>query len=154
MDKNLVTPFINAGSEIFFELLGEKPVPGSASIINKKSDSQGLIILVGITGDLNGRIIIDLTKEQTHIMAEKILHEEIPVEDEELIESAISELGNMLSGRAVSKMSEFDYSLKITPPTLMIGDNMKIVDTVTPILVVPFQTAIGTILLNLSVEKA
>lgn len=153
MDKSIIIPFINAGSEIIYEFFHEKPTPGQVKIMDKITSNQGIIILVGITGDISGRIIIDLTLEQAHEFSKAILQEEIDKNDMELIESAIGELGNMVSGRAVSKLHEMGYTLRITPPTILKGKEFEVLDQSHNMLVVPLNTKVGSILLNLSVKQ-
>ncbi len=49
----------------------------------------------------------------------------VPLLDE-LAQSAISELGNMITGLATVKFSETYSNLAVTPPTLIVGTNVLI----------------------------
>ena len=154
MDKKLLVPFINAGSEVIYELSNKKPRPGKASIIGKKTDSLGIVIIIGITGDISGRIIVDLSLNQAHKFSEIILQEKIEKNNMELIESAIGEFGNMLSGRAITKLDDMGYRLRLTPPTILKGNALEIYDQFSRMLVIPFLTIFGEIFLNLSVKHS
>ncbi|MBU1078554.1 MAG: chemotaxis protein CheX [Spirochaetes bacterium] len=153
MDKDQIIPFVNASSEILTELLKEKPIPGQVNVVDRINKTQGLLIIIGITGGLSGRIIIDITFEQVYQLTNAILREEVAHDNLELIESAIGELGNMITGRAVSDLNEMGYNLNITPPTIVKGKEVEIMELKQKMLVVPLKTNIGDILLNLSVQK-
>ncbi len=151
MEKDLIAHFINAGSEVLFELLQEKPSVEKVYKIERTSKTQGIAIIIGITGDMEGRIIIDIAPDTAHKISEIILQESLKSEDTELIESAVGELANMIAGRAVSILNELGTSLKITPPTTFSGQNLKITDKMPQVFVVPLNTKVGKIMLNLSI---
>lgn len=154
MDKDLIVAFINSGSEVLFELLNEKPKTEKVEVIEKTNQSQGVAIIIGITGSLNGRIIVDLSPSTAHKISEVILQETLNEDDIRLIESAVGELGNMVAGRAVSFLSEMGHSLKITPPTIFKGEEIKVIDKNPKKIIAPLNTKVGQIILNLSVDAS
>ncbi len=154
MEKKIIGSFINAAIEVLSELLKKTPSHGDVKTFEKVISSQGMAVIIGITGTLSGRMILDLSPQTAHKISEIILQERLKTEDVELIESAVNELGNMITGRAVSILNEIGHSLIITPPTMFKGDKLKIVDKNPVMLVVPIDTIIGNITLNLSVTAS
>ncbi|MBU1076556.1 MAG: chemotaxis protein CheX [Spirochaetes bacterium] len=155
MNKKLLSIFINAGSEVLYELLLEKAVPGKVSVVNRITTTQGLVVVIGMIGKIEGRIILDISPETSHKISEIILQESIDFNDSELIESAVSEMGNMIVGRGISALNEMGYSIKITPPTIFRGTDLKVIDNKnSQMLILPLATKIGSFILNLSVKEA
>ena len=154
MEKELLVPFIQATSEIITELTGTKPQPGEVSVIDALTTSLGIVTLVGITGDLEGRVILDMDNSTAQKYSETLLQDNVDINDVELIGSAIGEIINMIAGRALTALTEMGYHLRITPPTTITGDNLNITDKSGKMLVIPFETKLGKIVLNLAVVRS
>lgn len=153
MQKEIIIPFIQAASEIIFEISGSKVQAKEVKLHKGSIASQGMAIIVGITGSLQGRIIIDSSFQDAVKFATAILQEDIKEEESELIESSMGELANMIAGRAVSMLNEMGESIKVTPPTIFKGTELKVTDKTPEMLIVPLSTNLGSIILNLSVIK-
>jgi chemotaxis protein CheX len=66
--------------------------------------------------------------------------------------SALSELGNMITGNAITMLSRNGYDVDITPPSVIRGANVEM-STKTPALVVPVCTQYGTIEVNVALAE-
>ncbi|MCJ8344568.1 chemotaxis protein CheX [bacterium] len=124
---------------------------GKLRLHNKaESNSLGFAVIIGVTGDLEGRVIVDMSQATAIKFAEIMNMEEIG-EFNDLVKSSMGEIGNMISGRAISKLQNEGGDFNITPPTLFEGENM-IVSTpnALPIIVVPLSVPFGHIDVNLA----
>jgi chemotaxis protein CheX len=84
-------------------------------------ESHGVMIIVGIIGDIKGNIIYSTTIDNAKKMA-SIMMMGMPVNElDELAQSAISELTNMLTANAAINFSNEDININISTPTLMYG---------------------------------
>lgn len=151
MDTKLLLPLIHACSEIFNEYLKETPEI-SETTDEKHNKTQGVIILVGVTGSLKGRFIIDIDSDTAWHISELIMRGDVDANDRELIESAIAEFGNIVAGRTSSILNELGQSVRLTPPTVVCGNDVEILDKSTNVLSAKITTSIGELLLTLTFE--
>ena len=61
---------------------------------------KGVAVVVGVIGNLKGRIVFDLSEETAIKIASKLNGEEFKTFDE-MARSTISEIANMITGRSV-----------------------------------------------------
>ncbi|HWK24182.1 MAG TPA: chemotaxis protein CheX [Ureibacillus sp.] len=80
-------------------------------------------VLIGLVGDIKGRIIIESTSSAFSTIGAKMFG--MPLEGE-MLESFTGELGNMFAGNLCTHLGHEDLSADITPPTVMVG-NTKLV---------------------------
>lgn len=79
---------------------------------------QQIGVLIGIVGDIKGRIIIDATPEIFGSIGSEMFG--MPLEGE-MLESFTGELGNMIAGNLCTYAGQNGLDLDITPPTVMVG---------------------------------
>jgi chemotaxis protein CheX len=79
---------------------------------------QSLGVLIGLTGDFRGRIIIDGNEQVFGKIGESMygMFLEGP-----MLESFSGELGNMLAGNLSTFVSQSGIEIDITPPTVLAG---------------------------------
>lgn len=75
-------------------------------------------VLIGITGDLKGRMIID-GEEAIYSKIGEIMFG-MPIYND-MLESFAGELGNMIAGNMSTHLSKSGYIIDITTPTVIIG---------------------------------
>ncbi|MNY59090.1 CheY-P phosphatase CheX [compost metagenome] len=80
-----------------------------------------------MTGQLSGDIIFGLEEHVALKMVSAMMGGYPIAEMDEMGQSAISELGNMISGNASTILSNQGVSVDITPPKLMKLESMAIV---------------------------
>jgi chemotaxis protein CheX len=80
-----------------------------------------LVIIIGITGEIRGQVMISFPKITACDIASKMIMMPITVMDE-LSMSAIGELGNMILGNTATIFSTKGFEIDITPPTLCLGN--------------------------------
>ncbi|MFJ7754066.1 chemotaxis protein CheX [Peribacillus muralis] len=95
-----------------FSLDIEKP-----SFLRQPFEQESISVLIGMTGDIRGRLIIEGTNESMSKIGESMFG--IPLEGE-MLESFAAELGNMLAGNMATSLAA-DTIMDITPPTVIVG---------------------------------
>lgn len=90
----------------------------SPSIVLEPYEQRSMGVLIGIVGNLKGRIIIDSTPETFGAIGTKMFG--MPLEGE-MLESFTGELGNMIAGNLCTYAGQNSLELDITPPTVMVG---------------------------------
>jgi len=125
LKAELVNPFLEAAFEVFETETGFKLEKGPLSVQKSSLTSQEVSVLIGVTGEIHGQVIYGISSKSAKKIAAEMIGQTVPLLDD-LAQSAISELGNMITGLATVKFGEAYSSLAITPPTLIIGTNVLI----------------------------
>ncbi|HEY3374528.1 MAG TPA: chemotaxis protein CheX [Candidatus Aquicultor sp.] len=120
-----VNPFLEAAMEVFVTETDLDLEKGPLSVQKSSITSQEVSVLIGITGQIHGQVIYGMSSKTAKKVASKMIGQPVALMDE-LAQSAISELGNMITGLATVKFSESYKNLAITPPTLIVGNNVMI----------------------------
>ena len=79
---------------------------------------NGMGVLIGITGDVQGRFIFEGSKETFGVLGEAMFG--MPLEGE-MLHSFVGELANMIAGTTSTLLSGKGNHVDITPPTVMVG---------------------------------
>ncbi|MEO4052928.1 chemotaxis protein CheX [Solibacillus sp. CAU 1738] len=82
-----------------------------------KQEEMG--VLIGLIGDLRGRVIIDSSPKTFGAIGSAMFG--MPLEGE-MLESFTGELGNMIAGNLCTYAGATNLELDITPPTVMVGN--------------------------------
>jgi len=72
---------------------------------------------------------------------------------DELVSATLTELGNMITGNAVTKLHQLGFKFDLTPPALFMGDNLRITDAKIEALVVPLELTEGKIEINVAIKE-
>ncbi|MYL32807.1 chemotaxis protein CheX [Pontibacillus yanchengensis] len=94
-----------------FDVEIEKP-----SFQKKPLLDTDLGVLIGVNGDIQGRLVIEGSKESVGLIGERMFG--MPLEGE-MLESFTGELANMIVGQLATIVSQRNVEIDITPPTLM-----------------------------------
>lgn len=120
MRVEFVNPFISAAYHVLEAELGETPEKGEVKLEESHHTPNDVTAIIGVVGRVSGTVLYSLSEKTATAMASAMLGQPIPVFDR-LAESAVAELGNMISGRASALLEEAGYHCRITPPALVIG---------------------------------
>jgi chemotaxis protein CheX len=67
--------------------------------------------------------------------------------------ATITELANMITGQAVTKLHNLGFQFDLTPPAIFTGENMEVSDTGVEALIVPMELPQGKIEINVAVRE-
>ena len=90
----------------------------SPSLMVQPFEQKEMGVLIGIIGDIKGRIIIDSAAESFSAIGESMFG--MPLEGE-MLESFTGELGNMVAGNLCTSVAADGIEIDITPPTVIVG---------------------------------
>lgn len=153
IDVKMLNPFFGSAYDVIKEMAGDGVVRGELKLHKQKDfPSKGFAVIIGVTGSLEGRVIIDMEKHVAIEFAEVMNMERIG-EFNELVKSSMGEVGNMISGRAISKLQDAGFDCRISPPTLFEGEKMSISTPILPTIIVPIKLPFGIIEINLAFQN-
>lgn len=122
MDVKYINPFIDAVLNIFPQFGMGDIQKNKISLKGREIQSTGVMIMLGLIGDVKGNVIYSLTEDGAKKIASAMMMG-MPVESlDELAQSAISELTNMLTATAATGFSNEGINVNISTPTLVYGD--------------------------------
>lgn len=152
MDAALATPFIKAFFELLPQLGFQEVKRGKLRVSEKMAVSLDVIAVVGLSQQLKGNVAYAMSQETAKKFA-SVMMMGMPVEQlDEMSQSAISEASNMLTANAAMTLEAQGLKVNISPPTLVIGTNVKVRISSVQSLIVEIVTEVGVIDVILGIE--
>lgn len=130
-------------SVVPLEIQVEKP-----ALFTQPFTQHSIGVLIGMTGDARGRIIIDGDHEVFGKIGEAMFG---MVLEGEMLESFAGELGNMIAGNISTFVSQRGFEMDITPPTVLVGQT-KVYGFTKAFRLPVTITGVGTLMIVLMVE--
>ncbi|MBD7945237.1 chemotaxis protein CheX [Psychrobacillus sp. Sa2BUA9] len=90
----------------------------SPTLMIQPFDQEEMGVLIGIVGDIKGRIIVDASSQFFSSVGASMFG--MPLEGE-MLESFTGELGNMIAGNLCTTVAQEGLEIDITPPTVIVG---------------------------------
>ena len=126
MNIEYINPFIEASQTVLKQIIKLDAKLGKVYLKNSPYKSEDILIMVGLTGKLRGQAVFSINRSFALKIA-SVMMMGMPVpEFDELSKSAISELANMIMGNAATILYNRGINIDITPPSLLVGENMQI----------------------------
>jgi chemotaxis protein CheX len=151
MRADFVNPFLTAATEVLQSEIGEEPTRGSIRLEPSNSTGQEVTVLIGVTGGITGIVLFGFAQATACALSAKILGQEFPTFNE-LAQSGMGELGNVIVGRATTLLAEAGYTSNLTPPTLIVGHGTRISTLKYQRMVIPLQTSLGDFTIDLALK--
>ena len=152
MRVEYINPFVEAAFNILKEVLNEEITRGELYLKSTSQPVLGVAAIVGLAGDVEGRVLFDMSKATAIGVASAMNGEELATLDE-LGKATITELANMITAQAVTKLHDLGFKFDLTPPAIFTGDNMEVTDTEVEALIVPVNLPQGKIEINVAVRE-
>jgi chemotaxis protein CheX len=124
MKAEVINPFLESARIVIEQVIQVSPSTGNLGIKDIELIDNHIWIQVGMTGQLSGDIIFGIAEAVALKMVSAMMGGYVITEMDEMGQSAISELGNMISGNASTILSNQGVSVDITPPKLMKLESM------------------------------
>jgi chemotaxis protein CheX len=125
MRVEYINPFVEAAFNILKEVTNAEVKRGDLSLRPSSMAIQGVAALVGLAGDVEGRVLFDMDKDSA-LMIVSCMNGEPFTNMDEMAKATIQELANMITAQAVTKLHDLGFKFDLTPPALFTGDNMEV----------------------------
>jgi chemotaxis protein CheX len=151
MRMELIQPFINAADAVLAETL---QCATRIADVNMEEDvyrRKGMAALIGIQGDIEGRVILDTDVPTATAIASALIG--APVEESDpAVKEAIFELANLVIGNAVTSLNDQGFRFKINPPEPHTAEQGLAGTEDTEALVMSFDTPSGSVFMNIAMR--
>jgi chemotaxis protein CheX len=124
MDVRYINPFIEGCQDIIGQVTGFTVTPGTISMKKSPYTEDNIVVIIGLTGKIRGTAIFSFRMSVACQIAAAMMGMAVN-ELDEMGKSAISELSNMIMGKAATIFSDNGDKVDISPPTVLLGDNMQ-----------------------------
>ena len=155
MRVEYINPFVESAFSVLKEVLDVEVKRGEIYLKPTTMAIQGVAALVGLAGDVEGRVLFDMTKETALYVSGAMNQENFTVFDE-LAKATIQELANMITAQAVTKLHDLGFKFDLTPPALFTGENMEVSTNLGEVeaLIVPMELGSnGKIEVNVAIRE-
>lgn len=153
MKAEYINPFIKASTEVLRTIVNVEFKTGAPYLKQSPLAPDNVMILVGITGEIRGQVTLSMKKQVAMDVASSMMMGMPVTELDEMSKSALSELGNMIMGNTATLLFNNGINIDITPPTLMMGDNLTISVTGMQTVGIPLISDLGSINLDISAKE-
>jgi chemotaxis protein CheX len=148
---DLIQPFINAADAVLAQGLHTPTSVANLSMEEEAYRRKGIAALILVTGDIEGRIVIDLDPATAVRVAHGFAGTELP-ESDELVRETVCELANQVIGNAVTTLNDQGFHFRVHPPVLHTSEHGPKSSEDTEALVICFETDMGNVFLNIALR--
>lgn len=119
MQANVINPFLSASVHVLESVIQVKPILGELKLQTIQGGADFIWLRIGIVGQVTGDIIFGFPQLVALRIASGMMGGYVLTQFDELSRSAISELGNMISGNATTMLYNQGIKIDITPPSFL-----------------------------------
>lgn len=150
----LVQPYLQAAKDVIARETGSEVTVGRVSLKKPPASTDEISILIGVTGEIQGVVMIVMNRQTALNIVSHITGERY-AEFDELAQSAVAEMANVISGRGGIGLAAFGRETTISPPAVLVGSKGGGVSTLDiPIYALPLETSCGIVELQVALKDA
>jgi len=151
MKMELIQPFINAADAVLADGLKSPVSIASLTMEQEAYRRKGVAALVWVTGDIEGRMVIDLDSETAVRVASQFAGQELPSSDA-LVKETVCELANQVVGNAITSLNDEGFHFRAHPPVLHTSERGPQGTEDTEALVICLETTSGDVYMNIALR--
>lgn len=137
MSVEYINPFLVSASKVVKDMCQYEVKVGKPYVKKTNFEKDSIIIMIGVTGVIRGQVMIAFGLQSAMDISSKMIMMPL-TELNEIAESAICELGNMILGNAATILSTKGVEIDITPPSIVKG-NLSITNNFAQNICIPLQ---------------
>ena len=153
MDVKFLNPFLDSAAEVLKKEVQLDIVRGAVSVQKTAFTTNDVTVLINLVGQIQGVVLYELSSDAAIKFVSRMLGQSF-TEFDNLAQSGIAELGNVISGKATVELSKVGLDSTISPPTMIIGKGTQISTIDFPRIVVPIQTEMGDVTVHLALKES
>ena len=153
MKVEIVNPFIQAATEVLESELGGESQRGELRLHKSAVTTDEVTAIVGVTGTVIGLVLYSMNETTALAILSRTMNQDFG-EFDALAQSGIGELGNVITGRAGVLLSQAGYPSNMTPPAVVVGTGTMVTTLDLNRLVLPLETAVGSLEVQIVLRPA
>lgn len=154
MKADFINPFIMASTEVLNQETGRRLriEKGPLVVLDSPYTSMDITVMIGVTGDVMGIIMYGMSERTAKNIVSEMMGQPVPVMDK-MVESAIAELGNVITGIASKGLEQAGFPCTLTPPSLVVGRGALISTVNIKRIRIPMETEIGDMEISVALKE-
>jgi chemotaxis protein CheX len=153
MKVEYANPFVQAAVQTFQKEIGVRLSRKDLKLKSSPVPSQAISIIIGVTGAVRGQVVLSLDENVAMAVTKAMLPGKLPVELKKLVNSAVSELANIITGQASILLAGDHGKIDITPPAIIMGGALRMDFLNMQTICLSFLSEIGTLELNIALTE-
>lgn len=153
MKAEFLNPFVYAAMKVLSSEAGlKKWAPDKPYLLRVDSTRHAVNVVVGVVGVVQGLVIYGMDLAVAKGLVSAMAGAPLSMSDP-MAESAIGELGNLITGLASGLLEENGHPCRISPPAIVRGTAVRIAAISIPVVAVPITTELGEIRIYLGLGE-
>lgn len=149
----LVNCYVKAASDVLASETGGQIKRLGLQLEHEAYTSEDVTAMVGVSGAIGGSFYLSMNEATALRIVTGMLGQETTTFDE-LAQSGIAELSNVIAGTASIALAELGFTTNITPPLLLVGAGARLSSVEIQRMVVPLETPAGQIRMHVAVRES
>jgi chemotaxis protein CheX len=121
MDVKYINPFITSSVSVLKNMCLVDVTVGKPELMPIIFAADSKVVIIGMTGDVRGQILLGFSKKAALDIASRMMGGMQLDSLDEIAESALAELSNMIMGNTATAMYTNNIKIDITPPVIATG---------------------------------
>ncbi len=152
MKAEFVNPFVTSAFQVLQTETKAEVTKGTVTLQDSPLVSDEVTVLIGVVGRAQGLVLYGMSERTAKGLVSVMTGEQVSIFDS-LAESAVAELGNVITGLASGELERAGYPCKIAPPSVVVGRGTSISTLSIKRLVIPLQTKYGDIAVHVALRE-
>lgn len=154
MKVEVISPFVTATIKVLETEIGRSvPVEkGPLTIESTAHTCQDCTVLIGVIGAVQGIVMYGMSERTAKNIVSALLNERVVIFNE-MVESAIAEMGNVITGIASADLEKAGFPSTLAPPTVISGRGVVISTINIKRLQIPLLTEFGEIEVGVALRE-
>jgi chemotaxis protein CheX len=153
MQAEVAQPFVLAARGVLEQEVGGEIGRGPITVERGDFEAGEVTAVIGVTGALSGAVMYRMSEATALAIVGQMMGQAF-TELDALARSGVGELGNVITGRAGVLLERAGVRADIAPPMLIVGRGGILSSLDIPRLVVPLETRVGGIDLQIALRRA
>lgn len=153
MKVEFVNPFVAAARQVLEKEVGSAVDRGNLHLHKSAYTNHEVTAIIAVTGAIQGMVLYGMKEETARTIVGRILGQPF-TEFDELAQSGIAELANVITGTAGILLSEAGFPAQISPPALIIGNGTMVSTLDLSRIVVPLETEFGNLEAHIALRES
>lgn len=153
MNVKFLNPFVESAHDVIQAETGLDMQRGNLSLKNETYVTNDVTVILNLVGQIEGTVFFSMDEQTALVFASAMLGDQL-LEFNDLAQSGVAELGNVITGQASIKLSKKGFISNISPPTMLIGQGATISTLGLPRLVVPLESDVAKVIIHLALRQS
>lgn len=147
-----MSPFLKAASSVLATETGTRVDRGVVTLESSCYTPQDVTVLMSVIGDIQGIVLYSMDMGMALAMVSQMLGEK-QAEFDDLAQSGIAEMGNVITGIVATYLAQDGYRCSISVPTLLIGKGAMLSTLGFKRMVIPLTTPLGHMSIHVALRE-